>query len=57
MKITTLTMDRHVQIRSFLRREYPEIVHLFDWWHLKSQLKKLYLKLRKKRLSASDFLD
>ena len=30
IKITTLTTDRHVQIRSFLSREYPEILHQFD---------------------------
>ena len=27
IKITTLTTDKHVQIRSFLSREYPEILH------------------------------
>ena len=30
IKITTLTTDRHVQIRSFLSREYPKILHQFD---------------------------
>ena len=49
IKITTLTTDRHVQIRSFLSREYPEILHQFGVWHFGKSLKKLYLKLRKKR--------
>ena len=33
IKITTLTSDRHVQIRSFLSRKYSEILHQFDVWH------------------------
>ena len=33
IKNTTLTTDRHVQIRPFLSREYPEILHQFDVWH------------------------
>ena len=41
IEVTTLTTDRHVQTRSFLSRGYPEST-------LESQLKKLYLKLRRK---------
>ena len=48
IKITTLTNDRHVQIGSFLSREYPEILHQFDAWHFGKSLKELYLTLRKK---------
>ena len=40
IKITTLTTDRHVQIRSFLSREYPEILHQFDVWHFGKSVKK-----------------
>ena len=40
IKITTLTTDRHVQIRSFLSREYPEILHHFDVWHFGKSVKK-----------------
>ena len=28
--IDTLTTDRHVQVRAFLKKEYPQIVHQFD---------------------------
>ena len=30
IKVTTLTTGQHVQIRSFLSREYPEMLHQFD---------------------------
>ena len=49
IKITTLTTDRHVQIRSFLSRECPEILHQFDVWHF-GKLKKLYLKSLKNEI-------
>ena len=49
IKITTLTTDRHVQIRSFLSREYPEILHQFDVWHFGKSLKKTLSEFAKKR--------
>ena len=40
IKVTTLTTDRHVQIWSFLSKEYPEILHQFDVWHFWKSVKK-----------------
>ena len=45
IKITKLTTDRHVQIRSFLSRECPEILNQFHVWHFGKSVKKLCLKL------------
>ena len=47
-KITTLTTDRHVQIRSFLSREYPEILHQFDFWHVGKSAKRALSEIAKK---------
>ena len=49
IKITTLTTERHVQIRSFLRREYPEILHQFDVWHFPKSVKKALSEIARKR--------
>lgn len=38
--VSTLTTDRHVQIRVFMRKEHPEINHQFDVWHFGKSLKK-----------------
>ena len=53
IKITTLTTDRHVQIRSLLSREYPEILHQFDVWHFGKSFKRLYLKSQKEETVTS----
>ena len=47
IKITTLTTDRHVQIRSFLSREYPEILHQFDVWPFGKSVKKTLSEIAK----------
>ena len=49
IKITTLTTERHVQIRSFLRKEYPEILHQFDVWHFPKSVKKALSEIARKR--------
>ncbi|XP_045184343.2 uncharacterized protein LOC123542510 [Mercenaria mercenaria] len=49
VSIDTLTTDRYVQIRSFLKKEYPEIKHQFDVWHIgKSVGKKISQKSKVK---------
>ena len=48
IKITTLTTGRHVQIRSFLSSEYPEILHQFDVWHFGKPVKKTLSEITKK---------
>ena len=47
IKIATLTTDRHVQIRSCLSREYPEILHQFDVWHFGKTVKKTLSEIAK----------
>ena len=49
LKLTTLTTDRHVQIRSFMKKEHPEIVHQFDIWHFGKSIKKSLLAVAQKR--------
>ena len=48
IKITTVTTDRHVQISSFLSREYPEVLHQFDVWHFGKSVKKTLSEIVKK---------
>ena len=56
--MTTLTTDRHVQIRSFFRIEYSEILHQFDVWHFGKSVKKtLSETVKKNRLSTGEFMD
>lgn len=48
-RIEVLATDRHVQIRSIMKKEFPEVQHQFDVWHLcKSIKKKLTLKAKGK---------
>ena len=49
IKITSLTTDRHTQIRAMMRDQYPNIMHQFDIWHFAKSLKKKLLKLGKKK--------
>ena len=34
LQINSITTDRHVQIRAFMKNENPDIKHQFDVWHL-----------------------
>ena len=36
----SLTTDQHVQIRSFLAKEHPDILHQIDVWHVGKSIKK-----------------
>jgi hypothetical protein len=49
IKITTLTTDRHVQIRAFLKNDHPNIIHQFDVWHFGKSIKKALSNLAKKK--------
>lgn len=33
-RISRIVTDRHSAIRALLRKEYPEIMHLFNCWHM-----------------------
>ena len=49
IKFTTLTTDRHIQIRAFLKKEYPDILHQFDVWHFGKSIKKNLSSISKKK--------
>ena len=40
IKISSINTDRHIQIRAYLSKERPDIVHQFDIWHLAKSIKK-----------------
>lgn len=40
VEIDSLTTDRHVQVRCFMKNEKPEINHQFDVWHVGKNIKK-----------------
>ena len=40
LKMASLITDRHVQIRAFLKKDYPELHHQFDVWHFGKSIKK-----------------
>ena len=47
-KIRSVTTDCHLQIRTFLEKVRPDLIHQFDIWHVnKSIKKKLSQKLAK----------
>lgn len=46
-KIELLATDRHVQIRSLVTKEFPEIDHQFDVWHLAKSIRKKLLQKSK----------
>jgi len=46
--ITSLTTDRHTQVRAFMKKCYPSISHQFDIWHFAKSIKKKLSKLAKK---------
>ena len=49
LKIASLTTDRHVQIRAFLKKDYPELHHQFDVWHFGKSIKKALSSLAKRK--------
>ena len=38
--VATLTTDRHVQIRAFMKKDHPNICHQFEMWHFGKSIKK-----------------
>ena len=49
VSIDSLTTDRHVQIRKFLREAKEYLNHQFDVWHIARSIKKMLLKIAKKK--------
>ena len=49
ININTITTDQHIQIRKFLREEYPDICHQYDIWHKSKNIRKKLEKVAKKK--------
>ena len=49
VEITSLTTDRHIQVRCYMKKECPEIKHQFDVWHVGKNIKKKLAKAAKKK--------
>ena len=49
INISSLTTDRHKQVRSFLRKNWKDIRQQFDVWHFAKNIKKHLLKAAKKK--------
>ena len=49
LKIKTLTTDRHVQIRSYMKKSRSDIRHQFDAWHVSKNIKKKLTKIASKK--------
>ena len=45
-----MTTDRHVQIRHYMRKERPDILHQFDIWHVSKSIKKKLSEKAKRKL-------
>ena len=56
ISISSLTTDRHVQIRSYMKKEHPQIKHQFDVWHFAKNIKKKIVK-KSKLKSCSELFD
>ena len=40
ISVSSLTTDRHEQIRSYMKKEHPQIKYQFDVWHVAKNIKK-----------------
>ena len=56
ISISSLTTDRHVQIRSYMKKEHPQIKHQFDVWHFAKNIKKKIVNKTKLK-SCSELFD
>ena len=53
IKIGSITTDRHKQIRSYMRKFLKHILHKFDVWYVRKNIKKKLVKLAKKKCCRS----
>ena len=53
INISSLTTDRHKQVRSFLRKNWKDIRQQFDVWHFAKNIKKHLLKAARKNASLN----
>ena len=49
LSINSLTTDRHIQIRAFMKNEHLQIKHQVDIWHVGENIKKKLFKLSQKK--------
>ena len=49
INVTSLTTDRHIQVRSYMQKEKSDINHQFDVWHVGKNIKKKLTKCGKLR--------
>ena len=49
LNIRSLTTDRHIQIRKYMKEERKDIKHQFDIWHVCKSIKKKLVKGSKKK--------
>ena len=49
LEIASLTTDRHMQIKKYMREECPEIKHQVDVWHVSKNIKKKLAAVSKKK--------
>ena len=47
--IKSLTTDRHIQIKAYMKKDQPEIKHQCDVWHVRKNIKKTRVKSAKKK--------
>lgn len=50
--ITTLTADRHVQIKALLRKEYPEILDQFNRWNFRNSVIKALSQIAERETAS-----
>ena len=49
IKIKSITTDRHVQIRAYMKKQRRDISHQFDIWHVSKSIKKKLFKAAKQK--------
>ena len=49
LNIRSLSTDRHIQIRKYIREERKEILHHSDVWHVSKSIKKKLFKVSRKK--------
>lgn len=49
VEVSTLTTDRHKQVRKYMRKEKKCIKHQFDIWHIGRNIKKMLMKFKAKK--------
>ena len=50
--VDVVATDRHVQVRSLLKKKYPAIKHQFDMWHFAKSVRKKLQSASHKKLNT-----